>query len=672
MINLKKDILFAISILIVLFIIIITSRERRFINDTKKDLVNQSATVSVNLWQFDEEACRLNLNFYSGLSGYTELIVSDYTGAKFCSADSLRLKSTDLLLAKLGLLRHSSFSEKIMYDGKNIGEISAIKLNLQIYIYFYLFIVLTLLSAVIIAVKYLSKTNSKLGELVEEKTKKLKSSEEELIITLNSIADGVLAIDDNGSILQINPSAKKILALEGVDCIGKLSRNLLSFDESNSETQLFTLNGETILSDTELAGTITINGKQKNIELIASPIKDGAGERIGVVFIFSDITEKIDLEERVKHSQKMESVGLLAGGIAHDFNNMLGGVIGPAELMLDDATGEQEEYLQLIISSAEGAADLTRKLLSFSRKGKVETSPVDVHTAINSTVTILKHTINKKISIITNLKASRDTILGDLNLLQNVFLNLAINSSHAIEGEGEISFSSKVISLSSEYCKNSEFTLKPGAYLEVKVTDNGCGISKANLKNIFDPFFTTKGIGKGTGLGLAASYGAIHEHQGEIIVDSIKGEGTTFRIFLPLTSPITKVAKNMSVGITKGKGNILVVDDEFIMRKTAMLMLERIGYTVILAENGLDAISVFTKNQSKIDLVLLDILMPKMDGRECSIKLREIDPKIKIIFASGFSRNTDDLLEEYNMDGFLRKPYDLKNLSEICATTLEK
>lgn len=264
-----------------------------------------------------------------------------------------------------------------------------------------------------------------------------------------------------------------------------------------------------------------------------------------------------------------------------------------------------------------------------------------------------------------NLLATRDTIVGDSSLLQNSLLNLCINASHAMPEGGLLKISTHEVDIDDFFCQSSSFALEPGKYIELEVRDSGCGIPREKLARIFEPFFTTKEAGAGTGLGLSTVYGTVQQHKGAIDVYSEVGEGTVFKMLLPLSFRGGDLAKD-AIEVPYGTGCILVVDDEDIMRFTAKEILEKYGYTVILAENGKEAVEQFCKNESMIDLVLLDMIMPVMNGRDCFKQLKRIDPQVKVVLSSGFLREEDfqEMMQD-GLSGFIRKPY---LTSALCCT----
>ncbi|WP_167496595.1 response regulator [Desulfopila sp. IMCC35006] len=428
-------------------------------------------------------------------------------------------------------------------------------------------------------------------------------------------------------------------------------------------------------SDTPSTYTITALTKDKG-ELtvqISSVMVDWNGKP-AILNFARDISDQRRLEESFHQAQKMEAIGQLASGIAHDFNNMLGGIIGAAEMLglylPDDA--KAKKFHQTILEAAARAAGLTRKLLSFSRSSQQSSSHVNVHDVIHEAIVLLENSIDPRIKIKVSLKAAKSTVIGDPSQLQSVFLNLGINGSHAMPGGGTLFISSDITELDTLYCNYSTFDIQPGTYLEVKIRDTGIGIAPEHLGRIFEPFFTTKEKGQGTGLGLASAYGAIQQHGGAITVHSRAGTGTTFRVFFPLAD--AESAQQIATPILqKGRGRILVVDDEEVMRLTAKAILEELGYEVIVARNGQEGLQVYLQENAAFDLVLLDMAMPVMNGRDCFEAMRKYNPDVLVVLSSGFSK-AEDLREmkDLGLVGLVRKPYSSSKLSQTIHAALHK
>jgi len=371
------------------------------------------------------------------------------------------------------------------------------------------------------------------------------------------------------------------------------------------------------------------------------------------------------LTEQLHQSQKMDAIGQLAGGVAHDFNNLLGAIIGSTQLIQipRNLSKEQNEYLSIILTAAERAGNLTKKLLTFSRSGTKTSTAIDCIKIVKDTLEILQHTIDKNIAITMENRATQTSIIGDDSLLQNALINMGVNASHAMPQGGKLTFSLENLELDRNYCEVSPFAIKPGSYLEIAVRDTGYGITSDVLPRIFEPFFTTKENGKGTGLGLAMVYGTVQEHGGAITVYSEVGTGTVFHIYLPLTEESTHREKTAEE-LPTGTATILLIDDEELIRITAKGLLESLGYKVLLAENGEEGVNAFSGKKDEIDLIILDMIMPVMGGREAFEKLRKIDPDISILIASGFAKEENMiLLKEQGLSGFLQKPFRITELA---------
>lgn len=390
------------------------------------------------------------------------------------------------------------------------------------------------------------------------------------------------------------------------------------------------------------------------------------------VAAFFEITEQRKLEQQLRQAQKMDAIGQLAGGIAHDFNNVLGGILGAAELLAMEIGNNEKanDYLSLIQDSSSRASDLVRKLLAFGRQNNLVSTPVDSHMAVKEAVALLNCSIDKKVRIFVELNAESSMVIGDISQLQNVFLNLGINAGHAMPDGGTLTFESSNTNL--DRITADAYGIESGEYIRFDVRDTGSGISPENINRIFEPFFTTKEAGKGSGLGLAAAFGIVRQHQGSITVYSEPGTGTVFHILLPITDK-KRSATSAYIPPVKGEGLILVVDDEQIIRTTASAILKQLGYEVLIAENGQQGMEVYKQNADRIKLVMLDMIMPVMNGRECFEQIIKLNPQAKVILASGFAKEEDlHQMKKHGLCGFIHKPYSVSELSQLLQKHLQK
>jgi len=479
---------------------------------------------------------------------------------------------------------------------------------------------------------------------------------------IDSMPSILVGVDKEGFVTQWNKKAQEYTGINQKDATGKLITDVYPLILSDLGKIKESIAVKEIKTEKNKPYK-TENGTRYEDITIYPLIANGAQ---GAVLRIDDVTREHAMKEQLNQSRKMDAIGQLAGGVAHDFNNMLGGIMGGAQLlqMSVSLNSSAREYLDIIVQSAERAAKLAAKLLSFSRKSNVSMQPVDIIKIVSDTVAILEGSIDKKIRIITGNKATHTMISGDESQIHNALLNLGINSSHAMPQGGTLSYNIKNTILDEKFCEFSPFEVVPGNYAEIEVRDTGCGIPISIIDKIFEPFFTTKPQGQGTGLGLSAVYGIVKEHKGAIKVYSEVGTGSVFYLYFPLSGDSKVIEERKS--IEKGEGLILVVDDERFMRLTSEALLKALGYKVITAENGEQAVEIYKHSFGKISLVIIDMIMPVMNGKEAFFKIRELNNSAKVIIASGFSKDEDlDELLEKGLSGFIRKPYKIDELSQL-------
>jgi len=480
---------------------------------------------------------------------------------------------------------------------------------------------------------------------------------------VNSSPSALIGMENDGTIFQMNKEALRLCSsdhweTESIEscfsnfkCMTKL-RDAIQNDKSFSDREIITH------TDSRQVYTIT-----------TFPFTSSG--RGGAVIRIDEVTEQDQLEEQLRQTQKMNAIGQLAGGISHDFNNTLAAIMGATELLhFNCKDSEQLSYIDMIIDATNQAAELTKKLLTFARKNHREKSPINIHSTISSTEVLIRHSVRKNISIDLDLAATNYSINGDPSELQSLLLNLGINADHAMPEGGSIVISTKDVSLSDGECHSLPFKPKAGNFIQIEFSDTGTGISPSHLKHVFEPFFTTKE--HGTGIGLASVYGTIQQHNGSVKVTSGVGEGTSFLIYLPLIAEEKAVSKDISKKLVPGEGTILVADDEPVIRRTLTLMLKRMGYTIIIATNGVEAYEIFKKERENIDLIMLDMIMPVMDGLEALKEIRKIDTTIPIVISSGYAHSEDmDEAKKLHVSATLSKPYSGNVLSNCISSILK-
>ncbi len=403
----------------------------------------------------------------------------------------------------------------------------------------------------------------------------------------------------------------------------------------------------------------TKTGDRRLVSWNTTFLRDSFGRVEGVALIGEDITERRHLENQLRQAQKMESIGTLAGGIAHDFNNILTAIIGYGQLLEMKVQGDPN-LLQNVLhiqSAAERAAGLTTRLLAFSRKQVIQVRPVDLNAVIRTLKKLLKQLLGEDIELQTTFWPANLIVQADSNQLDHVLINLATNARDAMPDGGFLTIETTCQKMDEEYCHYHGFG-SPGNYAVISVSDSGCGMSAQLRQRIFEPFFTTKETGKGTGLGLSMAYGIVQQHNGYINVYSEPGNGTTFRIYLPLEPGAEAMPAPPSETVSaRGTETVLLAEDDASVRDLMKTVLCEAGYTVLDAANGSDAVRLFAEHRDEITLVILDVIMPGMNGKAVYDEVRKIKPLVKVLFCSGYA---SDIIHKKGVldDGinFISKP----------------
>jgi two-component system cell cycle sensor histidine kinase/response regulator CckA len=504
----------------------------------------------------------------------------------------------------------------------------------------------------------------------------LRESELKYRTIVENVEEGCFEIDLEKNLTFFNDPLCKMLGYSPAEMAGKNTREFTSPATIRKMDQIY----DQILKTGEpIRGTgydaIGKYGKDMALELAASLIRNPEGEPVGFRGVLRDVSERKDaeaqkrtLEIQMQQAQKMESIGTLAGGIAHDFNNILMGIQGNASLMLlkTDSNHAFYEKLKNIEAYVENGTELTRQLLGFARRGKYHTIATDINSIIEKSASLFGRT-KKEIRIHKDLTPDVYTVEVDRGQIEQALLNLYVNAWQAMPEGGDLYLKTENVILDANFENIQPYKVEVGKYVKITVGDTGSGFDDETKKRIFEPFFTTKEMGRGTGLGLASVYGIIKSHGGYINVHSQKGEGATFAIYLPASAKEVRQEKIEPVQkkVAKGTGTILLIDDEEMIIKVGEELLKELGYKVIAARSGDEAIQIYERNADKIDLVVMDMIMPGMGGGETFDRLKAINPAIKALLSSGYSINGQaSKILERGCDGFIQKPFNINQLSE--------
>ena len=517
----------------------------------------------------------------------------------------------------------------------------------------------------------------------------LKASEQKYRLLADNVTDIIWTVDSELRFTYISPSVEKLrgftsdeamkISLEETLTPGSYQKAIEIIEEELgregkpgvSPDRSRTLELEHYCKD----GSILVG------ELTVSFMRDKQGMPTGIIGTTRDITDRKRAEEesrglqnKLTQAQKMESIGTLAGGIAHNFNNVLMGIQGCISLMMidKDASHPDYEHLKGIEEYVTNATELTRDLLSFARGGKYEVKPTDLNELIKHENRMFGRT-KKELTVHGKYEKELWVTEVDQGQIQQVLLNLYVNAWQAMPGGGDLYIQTENVMLDENYVK--PFDMTPGRYVRVSVTDTGIGMDEETRQKVFDPFFSTKDVGQGAGLGLASVYGVVKNHGGFVNVYSERGEGTTFTIYLPASEKkvVEKGPEPERDEVRYGQGTILLVDDEDMIINVGQKMLEKLGYSVLIARSGKEALDMYGKQGEEIDLIILDMIMPEMNGGETYDRVKEIDQGAKVLLSSGYSINgqAQEILDR-GCNGFIQKPFTLKGISQKISEVLDK
>lgn len=510
--------------------------------------------------------------------------------------------------------------------------------------------------------------------------RQLNQSQALLAGVFSSALDGILTVYEDQRITLFNDAAERMFGCSAENAVGRPLSSFLASEEAGSASFLSQMTtGQLGSSRWELNG-MRADGSQFPLEASVS-----AGEIAGRWFntiVLRDVTERKQAEEllhkkdqQLRQQQKLEAVGSLAGGVAHEFNNLLQAIVGYTDFALDGLSPQEQRFqdLEQVMKAAQRATTLTRQLLSFSRRQPLERVQVDVKAAVAELMKMARPLIGADIELQTVFAQGTRPILADPGQLQQMLLNLCINARDAMPKGGRVMLRVEPTELTEAYCQGHS-SLKPGRYLLISVSDNGCGMAPEVKERIFEPFFTTKEVGKGTGLGLAMVYGMVLQHQGSIQVYSEPDAGTTFRIYFPMVETHTELLTREAANDTPpgGSETILIADDEPMVRELLVRVLSRAGYRVLVARDGEDALKVFMEHVGIISLALLDVVMPKKGGNVVYHRLKEIQPDLQVLFCSGHDPTMDqtEVISEQGLP-FIQKPFDPRDLLQKVRKALD-
>ncbi|MFH1112970.1 MAG: PAS domain S-box protein [Pseudomonadota bacterium] len=505
----------------------------------------------------------------------------------------------------------------------------------------------------------------------------LRQSEEKYRKILETIADGYHEADLAGNLILVNDSLCEILGYSREELIGMNYRNLM--DEHNAQLTFQAYNEvfHTGVPNPEFSyQAFRKDGTRRDVSLSIALIRDAARNPVGFRGIFRDITERRQLEEQLRQAVKMEAIGRLAGGIAHDFNNLLTAIMGYTSMLSLEMPQEErvQRKLDQISRTAARAADLTRQLLAFSRKQVLEVSVLNFNNLIEDIESMLRRLIGEDIELTTDLRPGIGNVRADQGQLEQVVVNLAVNARDAMPGGGTLTIETCEVLLEEGYCA-SRTDVKPGEYVMLSISDTGDGMTPETCNQVFDPFFTTKEKGRGTGLGLSMAYGTIKQHGGHIAVYSEAGTGTSFKIYLP------RVQESLSRHVpnaeperrSRGTETILLVEDEETVRDLAGEALEMLGYRVLKASSPAEAVEIAANHPDRIDLLLTDVVLPRMDGKTLYVTLAAGRPEMKVLYVSGYTENF--IVHRGILDpevSFLQKPFTLDGVARKVRAVLDQ
>jgi PAS domain S-box-containing protein len=692
-----------------LFCIFVFGYETHTRNDAETRVQQHALVIADALWNANIESAAEYLRLAAATNSYSSLTVYEQSGTVFQSISSTPTTRLQQILTSVHLTPEIRLAAEVLHQGKTIGIIEAVWHPPTIFTHINVFFILSIITATLHLYLRTNMDKAILEERVRSRTEELaqsnrtllreihqkkktssilrkseeeyrelyresKSAEEVYRSLIDSSADAILICDLEKKVDYLSTTFTDLFGWTLEEVTGR-SIDIFAPEEQKEAADIFSDicdNGASYQSYETRA--ITKDGLVFDISLSGSRYNDHTDNPTGVLFVIRDISYRKKMEKQLQRAKRMEAVGTLAGGIAHDFNNLLMGIQGNTSLALLETAPQSPVLpkLQNIEAYVASGQELTAQLLGFARGGKYEVKITDINSLLTKETRLFSRT-RKDLTFKEDYQEDIWPVAVDRGQIRQVLLNLYVNAGHAMSGGGTIHVSTKNADIEGGPCGSYE--IPPGRYINIFVTDSGHGMDRQTMARIFDPFFTTKEIGRGTGLGLASAYGIIKNHNGFIDVCSEPGQGTTFTIYLPALVADTHTEceeEPQTSEMMPGQGTILLVDDEMMILEVGREMLKAVGYEVISVNSGREACRIYSEQQKQIAAVILDMIMPEMDGGAVFEQLKLINPEVKVLLSSGYSLNDKAAgIMEQGCAGFLQKPFDIIMLSSRLQEVLK-
>ncbi len=674
-------------LLLALFCAVVLAHDLHTRKKAHTRIVSHAGIVANALWNHNQRGAARYLSLACRSHNYTSIVVRDTRGNIFQQAFGEPPTTLQRVFTALHLMPQVTHVSPIRYNDKVIGTIQAVWHCDTIYFDGIFLVVLVMGFAIFQLYRglvhektvledrvthrtgELSELNKNLQQEIEknEKSKQeLRKSEERYRSYFEENIAGAYISSPQGQLITCNQEYLRIFGFS--DKRQALDTALTDIYNTTEEREEFLA---VLLKNKQVSGYETTfkrtDGTQVQVVENAAAVFDEKGNLKHIRGFLLDVTEKRSLESQLIQTQKMESIGRLAGGVAHDFNNMLNVILGHTDLALDkvDITAPLYNNLQQIRKAASHSADITKQLLGFARKQTISPRALDLNQTIEATLKMLRRLIGEDIDLLWQPAGNLWPVKIDPSQVDQILANLCVNASDAITERGKITIETGMKTFDKDYCTDHAGFV-PGDFVLLAVSDNGCGMDQVTLANLFEPFYTTKGVGKGTGLGLSTVYGIVKQNNGFINVYTEPGKGTAFHIYLPRHGGKTgEAAEKTSAHMPTGKGEtILIVEDEDAILELLQAMLLQLGYTVLAESSPSRALDLARSHEGRIHLLITDVVMPEMNGRELAGQLTALYPKIRLLFMSGYTANV--IAHQGVLDkgvAFIQKPFSMQDIA---------